>query len=186
MVAKDHPRGSGKARYRFSESFSWRKEEEQDEKEENEKMKKSSLALERTLLDILSTHPSSFFSHSFFPSFQNRQHPPAAAASYGTLRARRPIPGPPDARRTHESKDRLQFSILNCGKVIKQREREREREKGTGAGGGGEGRKGEKEPAREARARDAASSEGGRRLARRPRVRWRQAAFSHSLTETRS
>lgn len=43
-------------------------------------------------------------------------------------------------RRAHELKDRLQFSILNSGKVIKQRER-----------------KGEKEPAREARARDAAA-----------------------------
>lgn len=45
-----------------------------------------------------------------------------------------------NVRRTHELKDRLQFSILNSGKVIKQRER-----------------KGEKEPAREARARDAAA-----------------------------
>ncbi|XP_025154832.1 uncharacterized protein LOC109503653 [Harpegnathos saltator] len=56
--------------------------------------------------------------------FQNRQHPAAAAAAarYGTLRARRrPCPRAGGARRTHESEDRLQFSILNSDRETKGR-----------------------------------------------------------------
>lgn len=64
-----------------------------------------------------------------------------------------------NTRRTNKLKDRVQFSILNFGKVIKQRERKRAGERGESAWRGG----------------------WGRLARRRPCVRWRQAAFSHSL-----
>jgi len=70
-------------------------------------------------------------------------------------------------------KDRLQFSILNFSKIIThtQRERERERERESEEGKGGE-----KESWR--KRRECVT----RRLRRRRScVRWRQAAFSHSL-----
>lgn len=176
MVAEDHPRESGKTIDSSILQVLLEREKEREEAEkENEKEeeeKKNPRARENYSKFL--THLSSLFLHSFFLSFFFR--------TANILRSRSRVRDPacsspcPRARREADARiegDRLQFSILNSGKVIKQRKR-------------GRGREREREPAREARARDAASSEGGRRLARRPRVRWRQAAFSHSLTETRS
>lgn len=176
MVAEDHPRESGKTIDSSILQVLLERERERKrgggEREREGGGREKEPSRSRKLLEILD---SSFFSFSsFFLSFFFR--------TANILRSRSRVRDPacsspcPRARREADARiegDRLQFSILNSGKVIKQRKR-------------GRGREREREPAREARARDAASSEGGRRLARRPRVRWRQAAFSHSLTETRS